>query len=94
MLIENQTARILVISLLVLLVIPLLAALGMMTFGGAMMAQMGGIHMGTGLMALCFLWTVLVAAALIGLVVLLARGDASPRHREIPSVNMRSPLPH
>ena len=35
-----------------------------------MMAQMGGTHMGTGLMALCFLWTVLVAAALIGLVVL------------------------
>jgi hypothetical protein len=82
------------VSLLVLLLIPLLVMLGMMMFGGAMMAQMGGMHMGTGLMTLCFLWTLLVAAALIGLIVLIAHGDLSTRHREIPSANIRSPLPH
>jgi len=81
-----------VVSLLVLLQIPLLMMLGMMMFGGAMMAQMGGMHMGAGLMALCFLWTVLVATALIGLILLLTRGAASTRHREIPSANLRSPL--
>ena len=79
----NPMVRWVVISLLVLLVIPLLAMLGMMTFGagmmgGGMMAQMGG-----GMMALCALWIVLVAAALISLVVLLARGTG-----------VRSPLPH
>jgi uncharacterized membrane protein len=95
MLVENRTARILVVSLLVLLVIPLLVMLGMMMFGGAMMAQMGGgMHMGAGLMALCFLWTLLMAAALIGLIVLVTRGSTSTRHREIPSANMRSALPH
>ena len=52
---KNRTARILVVSLLVLLAIPLLVALGMMVFGGGTMAQMSGMHMGTGLMVLCFL---------------------------------------
>lgn len=93
MLIEDRTARVLVVSLLVLLLIPLLVGLGMMIFGGAMMSQMGGMHMGAGLMGLCFLWTVLVAIALIGLIVVLTRGDVSTRHRET-SANMRSPLPH
>ena len=93
--IENRTARILAVSLLVLLV-PLLVSLGMMMFGGAMMSgmQMGGMHMSAGLMALCALWTLLVAAALIGLIVLLARGVDVTRHRDIPSPTMRSPLPH
>src|SRR6266496_4781914 len=95
MLIENRTARILVVSLLVLLLIPLLVMLGMMMFGGGMMAQMGGMqtggmHMGAGFMAICVLWTILVAAALIGLIVLLARGTSVTRHREIPSASVRS----
>ena len=93
MLIENRAARILVVSILVLLLIPLVVALGMMLVGGGMMAQMGGMHMGGGLMALCGLWTLLVAAALIGLIVLLTRGDTSSRHRDVPSANLRSPLP-
>ncbi len=88
MFIENRTARILVVSLLVLLLIPLLLMLGMMMFGGGMMAQMGGMHMSAGVMGLCVLWTVLVAAALIGLIVILTG------HRDVPSGNMRSPLPH
>ena len=92
MLIENRAARILVVSLLVLLVIPLLAMLGMMIFGGGMTT--GGMHMGAGLVALCFLWTLLVATALIGLIVLLIRGGVSTRHREISSANLRSPLAH
>ncbi|HZT69410.1 MAG TPA: hypothetical protein VFC10_06645 [Terriglobia bacterium] len=94
MIIENRTARILVVSLLILLLIPLVVMLGMMLFGSGMMAQMSGLHMGAGAMALCVLWTVLIAAALVGLIVLLTHGDGSPRHREIPSANMRSPLAH
>jgi uncharacterized membrane protein len=94
MLIENRTARILVVSLLVVLVIPLVVMLGMIIFGSSMMAQMGGMQMGSGFMALCVLWTLLVAAALIGLIVLLTRGTGARSHREVPSPNMRSPLPH
>ena len=83
MLIENRTVRLVIVTLLVLLVIPLVAMLGMMMFGGGM-AQMGGMQMGAGAMALCVIWTVLVAAALIFLIVLLVRG----------ATGMRSPLPH
>ena len=83
MLIENRTVRLVIVTLLVLLVIPLVAMLGMMMFGGGM-AQMGGMQMSAGAMALCILWTVLVAAALIYLIVLLVRG----------ATGMRSPLPH
>jgi uncharacterized membrane protein len=83
MLIENRTVRLVIVTLLVLLVIPLVAMLGMMMFGGGM-AQMGGMQMSAGAMALCVLWTVLVAAALIFLIVLLVRG----------ATGMRSPLPH
>lgn len=43
MLLENRAARILVVSLLVLLLIPLVVMLGMMLFGSGMMAQMGGM---------------------------------------------------
>ena len=45
------------------------------------------------MMALCVLWTVLVAAALVGLIGLITRGNGLHRHREIPSANMRSPVP-
>ncbi len=83
MLIQNRAMRLVFITLLVLLVIPLGAMLGMMMFGGSMMAQMGGMQMGAGAMALCVLWTVLVAGALIFLIVLLVRGT-----------NTTSPLPH
>jgi hypothetical protein len=94
MLIENRTARILVISLLVLLLAPLIVMLGMMMFGSGMMAQMGGMQMGGGVMALCALWTVLVAATLVGLIVLLSRGTGATGHREARSASMRSPQPH
>ena len=87
---RNRTPRILAVSLLVLLLIPSLVMIGMMRFGGGMMAQMG-MQLGTGVMALCVLWTVPVAAALVGLIVLLTRGNRLPRHREIPSANLRSP---
>jgi hypothetical protein len=68
--------------------------LGMMMFGSDMMAQMGGMQMGGGFMAVCALWTVLVAAALIGLIVLLSRGTGATGHREVRSASMRSPQPH
>ena len=45
MLIENRAARILVVSLLILLLIPLVVMLGMMLFGSGMMAQMGDMQM-------------------------------------------------
>ena len=75
MFIENRTAKVAVISLLVLLLIPLLVMIGMMAFGAGMMTQMGGT-MGSG--ALCILWSVLAAAALVFLIFLLGRG---PGHR-------------
>jgi uncharacterized membrane protein len=77
-----------------LLLIPLLVMLGMMIFGGGMMAQMGGMQMGAGIMALCVLWTVLVAAALICLVVLLSRGGGGRERHTASPTNIRSPLPH
>lgn len=96
MVIDNRVVRLVVVSLLVLLLIPLLAMLGMMLFGGPMMAemsgQMGGMMSG-GVMALCVLWTVLVSAALIFLIVTLARGDPSKRERTT-TANIPSPLPH
>jgi len=83
MLIRNRALRLVVISLLALVLIPLLLMLGMMTFGGAMMAQMGGMQMSTAGMALCALWTVLVAAALIFLIVLLIRGVENTGRRGV-----------
>jgi hypothetical protein len=74
MFIENRTAKTALIVVLVLLLIPLLVMLGMMALGSGMMAQMGGT-MGSGGMALCILWSVLVAAALVFLIVLLGRGS-------------------
>ena len=79
MIIENRTVKVTIIAVLVLLVIPLLVMVGMMALGSGTMAQMGST-MGSGGMALalCILWSVLVAAALIFLIVLLGRG---PGHR-------------
>ena len=77
MFIENRTAKVAIISLLVLLLIPLLVMLGMMAFGTGMMAQMGST-MGSGGMAPCILWSLLVAVALVFLIFLLGRG---PGHR-------------
>ena len=73
MFIENRTARVAIISLLVLLLMPLLVMLGMMAFGTGMVAQMGST-MGSGGIALCILWSLLVAAPIF----LLGRG---PGHR-------------
>jgi hypothetical protein len=72
----------LLIVLTVLLLIPLVGVMGMMVFGvlagAGMMFQMGGMMNGmrsmTGLtMALCATWLGLVAAALVLLIVFLAR---------------------
>jgi hypothetical protein len=68
-----------VIALVVLLLIPLVAMLGMMVMGGGMMSQMGGMMngmrgMSPGIIALCVTWLGLVAATLVFLIVFLARG--------------------
>ena len=95
MLIENRTARVALVILLILLVIPLVVMAGMMAFGGGMMAQMGGgMQMGSGFIALCALWAVLVAAALIFLIVLLTRGAEPSAPRPTTAARMGSPLPH
>src|SRR5712691_12808654 len=99
MVIDNRLVKWVVVSLLVLLLIPIVAMLGMMMFGGGMMAQMSGGTMSGGMMsggmmsggmmALCFLWTLLVAAGLIFLIVLVTRGTGTGR-REISSGNIHS----
>jgi hypothetical protein len=61
----------------------------MMMFGSGMMAQMSGGIMGGSVMALCALWVILVAAALVFLIVLLVRRD----NNGMPTANTRSPLP-
>jgi len=83
MLSENRTARILVISLLVLLLIRLLVMLGLIIFGSSMMAETGRMNIGGGFMALCVVWTLLIAAALLGLIVLLSRGTGATGHRGV-----------
>src|SRR5947208_28431 len=80
---DNQMIRWVLVILLILLLIPLLVMLGMMMFGGGMMGQMSGGMMsfstaGGTAMALCALWAVLVAAALVFLIVLLVRGKETP----------------
>ena len=91
--IDNHVVRWIVVSLLVLLLIPFVVILGMMMFGSSMMAQMSGM-MGSGLAGLCVLWTVLVAAALVFLIVLLTRGSGAPNRSRISSGEVRSPLAH
>jgi hypothetical protein len=83
MLNENRTARILVIGLLVLMLIRLLVILGVMIFGSSMMAEMGGMNMSGGFMALCVVWTLLIAAALLGRIVLLTRGTGASGNRGV-----------
>jgi uncharacterized membrane protein len=91
--IENRIVKWAVVSLLALLLIPVVVMLGMMIFGASMMAQMTGM-MGGGLASLCALWTVLVAAALVFLIVLLTRGPGASDRSRISSSEVRSPLPH
>lgn len=85
MLNDNPVLKWTLVALLVLVVLPLIAMVAMMAMGavsgGGMMSQMGGMMggsggmmMGGGMMALSFLWAVLVAAALVALIVLLVRG--------------------
>ena len=88
---DNRLVKWAVVSLLVLLLIPLVAMLGMMMLGGGMMAQM---NMSSGAMALCFLWALLVAVALIFLIVLMTRGTPGASRRDLPAANIHSPLPH
>jgi hypothetical protein len=62
-----------IVILLILLLMPLLAVLGMIMLGSGMMAQISGGMMGGSVMALCAIWVILVAAALVFLIVLLVR---------------------
>jgi hypothetical protein len=68
--------------------------LGMMIFGSGMMAQTGGMQMSAGIMVLCGLWTVLVSAALVTLIVLLFRGPGGPERNRVSQADVRSALPH
>lgn len=90
MTIENSATRWLIVTLLILLLVPLVVAVGMMIAGVGMMAQMGGMMGGAG-MALCLLWAVLVAAVLFTLIALLVRGTAGPARS---TGEARSPLAH
>ena len=90
---ENRVLKWTLVGLLVLLLIPLLVALGMMMFSAGMMAQMNGM-MSAGLMGVCVLWTVLVSAALILLIVLLTRDSGARAPDRIHSGEVHSPLPH
>jgi hypothetical protein len=89
MLIQRRTVRWVLAGVVFLLLIPLIAMLGMMLMGGAMITQMG---MSTGDMALCGLWSVLVAAALILLLTLLIRGTGGADRESIGPAATRSPL--
>ena len=95
MAIDNSSVRWVLIGLVVLLLIPLIATLGMMVVGavsgGGMMSHMGGMMgggsmmgnsmMGGSGMLLGIVWVGLVAAALILLIVMLARGSEPPANR-------------
>ena len=74
----------------IMTLLPTVAFVGMMTFGGGMMAQM---NMSSGAMALCLLWALLVAAALVFLIVLMTRGTPGAGRRDLPAANIHSPLP-
>ena len=78
---SHSALKWIVIALVILLLIPLIAMLGMMAMGGGMMSQMGGMMngmkgMSSGFIVLCVTWLGLVAAALIFLVISLARGTS------------------
>ena len=77
----NRFVRLVVVSLLALLLVPLLLMLGMMTCGGSMMAQMSG-QMGG-----------MMSAALVFLIVLVVRGGPI-RLEGSARTNISSPLPY
>lgn len=64
----------------------------MMLFASEMMARIVLTRTGSGFMALRILWTVLIDAALVGLILLFTRDNGLRWHREIPSTKMRSQL--
>src|SRR5260370_6570809 len=89
MAIDNSSVKWVVIGLVVLLLVPLVVMLGMMSIGAlsssGMMSHMGGMMggssagmMGTAGMVLSIVWMALVAAALLSLIVLLARTPSHP----------------
>ena len=94
MAVDNSTVRWAVIALVVLLLVPLVVMLGMMGMGDmsgvGMMSYMGGMMrsgstagmMGTASMVLCTAWLALVAAALVFLIVLLARSSKAPANHD------------
>lgn len=61
------------LALVILLLVPLLAMLIMMAMGMGMMSGMMG-HIGSPMMAFGVLWLALIVAALLFLIVVLARG--------------------
>jgi uncharacterized membrane protein len=91
MLIQNQTLRWMLAAIVVLLLIPLIGSLGMMIAGTGMMTQMG---MSSSMMALCGLWSILVAAVLTFLLVVLIRGAGGSDRASIDRPATRSPLMH
>lgn len=80
MITNNRLARSAITVILILLLIPLVMMLVMMISGGAMGGGMMGGMMGGGMsgpmMVLGGLWMVLVAAALVYLIVIIARGGS------------------
>ena len=91
MLIQNQTLRWMLAALVIVLLVPLLGSLGMMIAGTGMMTQMG---MSSGMMALCGLWSVLVAGVLAFLLIVLVRGSGRSDRAHIDRMDTRSPLMH
>ena len=89
MAIDNSAVRWVLIGLVVLLLIPLIAMLGMMALGDCCgtMSHMGGMMGGGSMMGgtgmfLGIAWMGLVAAALIFLIVLLTRRPEQPTNRD------------
>jgi uncharacterized membrane protein len=87
----NPSVRWLVISLLLLLLVPLVLALGMMGIGamsgGGMMSHMGGMMGGGSMMGgagmfLSIVWIGLIVAVLILLIVNLTRGSDARTNRD------------
>ena len=94
MAVDNPTVRWVVIGLVVLLLVPLVVMFGIMAMGamssGGMMSQMRGMMGGGSIagmmspaaMVLCVAWLALVAAALVFLIILLARSPKPPAARD------------
>jgi len=94
MAVDNPTVRWVVIGLVVLLLVPLVVMFGIMAMGamssGGMMSQIRGMMGGGSIagmmspaaMVLCVAWLALVAAALVFLIILLARSPKPPAARD------------